>query len=57
MSSVLVGLVSSHIPLVAVVGYMPTGYELHEGTAQFRPFEPNKKVVLSVLSRVIFIRC
>ena len=31
-------------------------YELHEGTAQLRPFEPNKKVVFSVLSRVIFIR-
>ena len=29
-------------------------YELHEGTAQLRPFEPNKKVVFSVLSRVIF---
>ena len=31
-------------------------YKLLEGTAQLRPFEPNKKVVFSVLSRVIFIQ-
>ena len=32
-------------------------YKLHKGTAQLQPFEPNKKVIFSVLSQVIFIRC